>query len=466
MAGISNIKLPALNWRRSFYALLLVTFQWVNGQPIAPKFEPFQPFNLTTGTSPSLLPPSTAPINGILQNDPYRDQNIRIMQQSGMTLPRPINNRQESVNEVNRAINDELALTAKDINELRLESYQNNFRQFLQLNPDSFSITRAIYLSESAYYDNPPPFKEFEAAIKQCAAIVRQTLRKEGLSEKDGLAVNYAIQKLYRQNNEYIDSNSKSIYLIKKLEYDFDDFMADKDWRKMCVTKLLQTGTGQCHSLPLLYLCIAEQFHIKAYLSLAPNHSFIQYFDKKGDRFNFETTNGNLVSEGWLAQNTFITSTALKNKIYLDTLSSRMLFAECLGDFLESYFTKMRRFDDFSNALSNKILTVDPNNLTALMERANLANRIFQIELQAAGNPSENAFSHFPKLYAAYRQRELCYQTVAQSGFQRMPKEAYQTWLKSLDEEKQKQQNREEQARMEREIRQSKSSKLINNRKE
>ena len=190
----------------------------------------------------------------------------------------------------------------------------------------------------------------------------------------------------------------------------------------MYVTKLLHTGSGQCHSLPLLYLCIAEQLHAKAYLSLAPNHSFIQYFDANGNKFNFETTNANLVSETWLVQNTFVTSTAIKNKTYLDTLSNRKLFAQCLSDLLLSYFAKMQRYDNLSNELTTDLQRIYPDNITVLMEQANLAYIIFKDELQRAGNPSEDKYTNFPNLQRAFTNFNLCKQRLDQPAFSECPK--------------------------------------------
>lgn len=434
--------------------MLLIIVQWTYGQPAIPKFESFQPINLKIGTSPALPPSSAAPLNPMFPNDPYREQNYRMMQQAGMTVPGPTNSRQNSFDEVRATLNEARSPSVTN-NESAISSFQSNLRQFLQLNPDSFSITKAVYLSESAFYDKSalPPYQQFENAIRKRAALVRQILKKESLSENDNLSVNYAIQKLFSQDNEYYDSTTGNEYLVKRLRYDFDDYMGDKDWTKMYVTKLLHTGSGQCHSLPLLYLCIAEQLHAKAFLSLAPNHSFIQYFDKKGNKFNFETTNANLVSETWLAQNTFVTATAIKNKTYLDTLSSRMLLAQCLGDFLLSYFAKMQHYDDFSNETTRQIQHLYPGNIVALMEQANLAYTKFQIALASAGSPPESEYSHFPNLYDAYNNYNFCRQRVEQTGFQRMPTEAYQKWLNSLDLEKQKQENQAVQERMNREIR-------------
>jgi hypothetical protein len=443
----------ATSWQRNIFCAMLAFTQFAYGQPAIPKFETFQPVSLKTGSSSSFSPPFTVAVNPMLPNDPNREQNYKMMQQAGMTVPVQSNIRERSSEEVREALNEARDMPAAN-GESALNAFQNSLREFNQLNPDNFSITRAVYLSESAFYGQSvlPPYEEFENAIRKRAELVRQILRKESLSEIDNLSVNYAIQKLFRQDNEFYDSATGKTFLVKKISYDFDDYMGEKDWTKMYVTKLLHSGSGQCHSLPLLYLCIAEQLHAKAYLSLAPNHSFIQYFDADGNKFNFETTNANLVSETWLVQNTFVTSTAIKNKTYLDTLSNRKLFAQCLGDLLLSYFAKMPHYDNFSNELTRDLQRIYPDNITALMEQANLAYAIYRDELRKAGNPSEDMYTNFPNLQRAFTNFNLCRQRVDQTGFQRMPEEAYQKWLKSLEYEKQRQKNEEEQEKMNQEI--------------
>jgi hypothetical protein len=119
------------------------------------------------------------------------------------------------------------------------------------------------------------------------------------------------------------------------------------------------TGKGQCHSMPLLYLAIAEQLGAKAYLSLAPEHSFIQYFNNDNDRINFETTNGNMVSQSFMLRSGFINASALKNKTYLDTLSQRQLYAQCLADLLISY-EREHGHDDFAEQMKQKIQQINP----------------------------------------------------------------------------------------------------------
>ncbi|MFT4155703.1 hypothetical protein [Parafilimonas sp.] len=305
------------------------------------------------------------PMGGTAE-DVIRQVNQNAMRAMGVTVPgQPSANSQQQLQEIEQDLKP-------DESEVILRRFQYYLNYFLQLKPDNFSITKAVYLSEAPFYDNPPPFEVFENSIKQKATIVKQMLAREGLSIKNNAALNYGIQKLFSQNNVYHDAKTNKDCTVEKISYDFNDFYGERDWTKMFVTKLLHTNSGQCHSLPLLYLCIAEQLHAKVYLSLAPNHSFIQYFDSKGIRRNFETTNGNLVSISWMMQSDAISAMALKNRTYLDTLSQRQLFAQCLADFQNSYIAK-NWFDNFTNQLTQRILSIDSTNINALMTNANAA---------------------------------------------------------------------------------------------
>jgi|GEM_PF-6378361 len=63
------------------------------------------------------------------------------------------------------------------------------------------------------------------------------------------------------------------------MRYDFVDFWGREDTRKVFVTKLLATNSGQCQSLPQLYLILAEELGTTAYLAFSPEHSYIKFQD-------------------------------------------------------------------------------------------------------------------------------------------------------------------------------------------
>ncbi|MES1222034.1 MAG: hypothetical protein ABUT20_41440 [Bacteroidota bacterium] len=390
---------------------------------------------------------------GANASDIIKQSQSNALRQMGVKVPGQTANQSKELNEIRSESH-----RALDVRQKNIEHFSNYFKLLEQLNPDSFSITKAVYLSEAAFYDKPFTYDDFEKTIKQVSGFVKKILTAEGLDEKNNVAANYAIQKLYQQDNIVHDDESHKDIVLKKLQYDFDDYNGEKDWSKMFVTKILQTGSGQCHSLPLLYLCLAEQLHAKAYLSLAPNHSFIEYFDEKNRRYNYETTNGNLVTQTWLMQSTYVNATAIKNKTYLDTLSSRKLYAQCLADFLQGYLVKVG-YDNISDRITNKILSVDSTNITALMLQANLYNYVFQIKLKKAGMPPPEDYTKYPELSQAYEARKIAIAKVQETGFQEMPEEAYRQWLQSLNEEKRKQESKLEQEKIAREIKKIKAKK-------
>lgn len=331
-----------------------------------------------------------------------------------------------------------------DVRELTREtagkSYRAAYQQLLQLNPDSFTLLKAVFLVENAYFDNQLQFEDYKNGIVLRANLVRQILRREGIGSKSNLALNYGIQKLYSQDNRYTEPTTQRTYMVPRLRYDFDDFMGQKDYSKMFVSKIMATGSGQCHSMPLLYLLIAEQLNAKASLAYAPQHTFIQFADNSGNRMNFEATNGQLVSTTWLTQSGYITATALANKIFMNPLSSRELFAQMLTDLLLGYMAKWP-YDQFAEQLRNTILQYNPKNIIALIIDANIKTNIAFQKIIAAGKPKEEDLVKYPAAYQAYQAMQNAYEKVEATGYQDMPTEAYQRWLQSLDREKKKQGN-------------------------
>lgn len=425
--------------KQSFYvvALLLSCFQYGFSQVIPPTFKTFQSISTDRAAPP---PNSTPPAqrqpgyNPLLPNDPYREQNLKILKQGGMdVLTPPSPNQHKQVDEIYRT-----SQQAKEVAYLQHRSlvYQSKFNEYLQLNPNNFSIAKAIYLSESAWEDISATWEQFADSVTKYANTVKQLLKREGMDSRNNTAINYGVQKLFQQDNLYYDSTSRKFHKIARLEYDFNDPMGDKDWRNMFVSKLLETGKGQCHSLPLLDLCIVQELGGKAYIALAPSHSYILYFDEKGNRYNFETTNGHFISESWLMQSTGVNAGALKHGTYLDTLSSRKLYAYCLGDMLFGYVRKIG-YDDISHQMIRKILEIDESNITALVVlQWHLDITLKQAARQANIRRPEQIMSH-PVVSAIYRELMAVQAKLDNIGVQSMPADVYRQWLKSMNDNSQ-----------------------------
>ncbi|HET6256222.1 MAG TPA: hypothetical protein VFE32_19245 [Puia sp.] len=316
-----------------------------------------------------------------------------------------------------------------------IRSYRQAFTRISQMDPDHFSLSAAVYEVENAYLDNRLSKVGFDQALQLRVEQVRQILKGQNLSSKNSLSLNYAIQQLFEHPNPYFDAKSGRNYTLPPFKYDFEDYMGEQDYTKMFAAKVLMTGSGQCHSLPLVYLMLAEQLRAKAWLSLAPEHSFVQFMDDRGRLLDYETTNGNIVSGSWIAGSGYINAKALRNRTYLDTLSQKQLYARCLADLLLGYLQKFE-YDDFAREICNSILRIDPSNITALIVDANLKRSIAWRQIKAAGTPKPGDLPNFPQAFKSYEDMKEAVDRVTNLGYQDMRPEAYQAWLKSIEVEK------------------------------
>lgn len=333
----------------------------------------------------------------------------------------------------------------------KTSAYRNAFEKLIRMNPDSYSLSDVVFTVENAYFDNKMAVQRHKAEVKRKADIVRQVLKREGLDTKDDLVLNYGIQKLFQKPVSYYDNKQKKTVTVKPFSYDFKDYRGDTNYYTLFVSKMMVMNSGQCHSMPLMYLMIAEELDAQAWLSLAPQHSFVQFLDRNENLLNFETTNGNLVSSNWLLQSGFINANALKEKTYMDTLSKRELFAQCMSDLLLGYMHKFG-YDSFAEKIRQTIRSINPQNLTVALIDANLKTQYALSAIKQAGMPKESDLPNYPSAYQAYLTMHQSYEQIDALGYQDMPEEAYRTWLKTIEGERKKQENKELKQRIQQEI--------------
>lgn len=302
---------------------------------------------------------------------------------------------------------------------------------------DSFSLTKAIFIVENTYYNNTMKYTDFTNSLNAQVKWVELIIKREKLDTGSQLAKNYALQKLFSGEIYKYDSKGEIVKTHYPFKYDFEDYMGDADWSKMFVSKLLKTTKGQCHSMPLLYLLLAERMNTKAWLSLAPEHSFIKFQDGTGNWYNFETTNGSPVSDDWLISSGFITAEAIKSNTFLDTLGIKEMQAATIVDLALGYRDTFG-YDDFLWKMVEYILTLDSDNIQGAMLMADMLTLITRQELKNVGNPPLEKIGEYPKANESYKKMIEAYDFIDALGYQSMPEDVYQKWLKTLEEEKRK----------------------------
>jgi hypothetical protein len=313
------------------------------------------------------------------------------------------------------------------------ESALQKFESMLS-GKEPLNLQKAVYWVENAYYENTLPYQDFTASLKEMAQLIQPLVK----TPKTDMNKNLAIYSFMTDTLQFtLPTGKKASHL--PFVYDFEDYKGQKDYSKMFVTKVMVTNSGQCHSLPLLYLILAEELKANAWLSYAPNHTFIK-FVVNGKIQNYETTNGHLISDALVMQSGFIRSEALANKTYLDTLNKQQLIAHCLMDLGMGYQHKYG-FDYFSLRCVELVLKYYPHNVTALMTKSNYYNTLLQYVAQQS---KEKRLPHvnmqdIPQVMEIYHKMKQVQQELENIGFAEMPEEMYQNWLSSVKKEAEKQ---------------------------
>jgi len=308
-----------------------------------------------------------------------------------------------------------------------------------ELNADNFSLKKATFIIENAYYEEKQNYAEFEKVVKQTGNFLREKMDELGYDQNRNLAKNFILFKFF---SDTLQIKSKDLKHLP-FKYDFEDYLGIKDWSKMFVSKLLATGKGQCNSLPRLYLILAEEIGAEAFLSLSPNHSYIKFKDEEENWYNVELTNGMFTTESMILQSGFIKSEALQSGIYMQQMTKKQLLSQLYSDFAQGYARKFG-YDPFVKKVIDKALELYPNSISANQMNSNYLTIQFEyVAKQVNINPRDRNdlqnIRNYPNIVKLLNNVNSQYNKVDDLGFEFMSAKAYQNWLASLKKTKQKQ---------------------------
>ncbi len=317
--------------------------------------------------------------------------------------------------------------------------YRNAFDQLTEINAGNFSVKEATFIIENAFFEEKMDYSEFEKVVKQTGDFLREKMDELGYDQNRNLAKNFMLFQFFSDTLQIKSKNLKHL----PFKYDFEDYLGIKDWSKMFVSKLLATGKGQCNSLPRLYLILAEEIGAEAFLSLSPNHSYIKFKDEEENWYNVELTNGMFTTESMILQSGFIKSEALQSGIYMQQMTEKQLLSQLYSDFAQGYARKFG-YDPFVKKVIDKALKLYPNSITANMMNSSYLTIQFEYVAKQVGiNPRNRKdlqnIRNFPNIVKLLNNVNAQYNKVDDLGFEFMSAEAYQNWLASLKETKQKQ---------------------------
>lgn len=317
--------------------------------------------------------------------------------------------------------------------------YYEAFERLIQIDTANFSIKNTNFLVENAFYENQQDKEAFDKNIKNSGEFLIAKMKELGYDLNSNSAKNYMLFQFF---SETLQLNSNGLKHLP-FKYDFEDFQGINDWSKMFVTKLLATKTGQCHSMPLLYLILAEEINAEAYIALSPNHSYIRFPDDNGKWHNIELTNGMFSTTSSILNSGYIKSEALSNKIYMQNLSKKELLSQFYVDLAMGYIRKFG-YDEFCAKVIEKALALYPHSINANMVKSNIdTNRFETVMFKLKINPRDKNqlqnIRYYPKAIELLKEVNQQYDAIDYLGYEHMPEDAYMQWLQSMHDEKNKQ---------------------------
>jgi hypothetical protein len=302
-------------------------------------------------------------------------------------------------------------------------------------------LKRAVFITENAFFGNQMNYNDYLKNIKEMALLIQLKMKQENLPLNDNDAILYMAHQYMSDTLDIeLPFQEKTATTFPK-RYDFKDPFGYDDPRKMFVSKLMAENTGQCKSLPLLFLILINELGGEAYLSFSPSHSYIKCKDKNGVWYNIELTNGMLTSDSWVVGSGYVKSEAVKSGIFLDTLNKKQVIAQCLVDLAQYYGWRYNSQDDFVLKCVNKAIDHHSNNIWAIQVKSDYYTMLFKYVSGQKGYTDPSHLKNDQKAMELFMQRNRLYALIDGLGYQPMPEQAYMDWLKTLEEKQQQQEH-------------------------
>lgn len=442
--------------RKNILFLIFILSNTVFGQvnlPTVPQTQQIQNYsnqNYSTPNNKNVTPNSSEILIGNDDQRRQQSQNEKLMREVEHNEKLQVETRKSvnaDINEVNRANYYNLPSLA---NVKGTEYYRQVYDKMLLLNIEDYSVKDVNFDIENAYLENKLDKAEFDKTIKQTAEFILAKMKEKNFDVNSNTAKNFVLFEFFSQPMQVKGFKEKHF----PIKYDFEDYWGRQNWSKMFVTKLLKTNTGQCHSMPLLYLTLAEAIDAEAYLSLSPNHSYIKFQDEKEKWYNLELTNAMFTVSSFVLNNGYITAEAIQNKIYMQNLTKQQLLSQFYTDLASGYLHKFG-YDEFVEQVINKALELYPTSINANMVKANydtehLKYVVKKLGINTGTQEGREKILQYPKAVELLKEMQTQYKLIDDLGFQQMPADAYEKWLGSLKNEKHKQDNDKEKEQLKR----------------
>ncbi len=315
------------------------------------------------------------------------------------------------------------------------------------LRGNTLNFKEAVFLTETTF-DNNLSSNKIQKEIDFWADMAKMRIKSDSLiyskSDVQKIRTYAAIFKVLTDTTEVILPNEKNGYKVLPFVYDFDDIFGEKKWENMFVSKLLERGKGNCHSMPYLYKILCEELGVPCYLALAPNHIYIKHRSEKAGMYNTELTSASFPIDAWLMASGYITLESIQNGVYMDALNDKQCIALCVLDLAKGYDRKYPNNDGtFIIKCCDLALEHFPKYINAMLLKAETRKKQFE-KLMKERNISTPTVLRLQKDgKMLWDDMNSLYTKVHKLGYRTMPEQMYVDWLLSLKKEREKYSNKQ-----------------------
>jgi RHS repeat-associated protein len=323
------------------------------------------------------------------------------------------------------------------------EHYQKAFEELHQMLKGEIPISfkRAVFITENAFYGNQLKYGIFNSQIDTLVNLIKVLVAADGLSytksDRQDVLISASIFRVMKEPWLFSDANKNIISYNKFFDYDFEDFWGERDWSKMFVIKLLNSRSGNCHSLPTLYKILADELDVQAWLAITPNHTYIKQWNDKEGWYNTELTMGTFPYDAQIKLNSYIKTEAIASGVYMDTLSAKENIAYVVTDLAQG-FVKKFGYEDVATPISwlENAVSHYPDYPNALILKAELQKKQYEKLMAAKGITDFKKLWNDPLAKQSFEKLEKSYFNVHQLGYRRMPKEMYLNWVHRINKDR------------------------------
>ncbi|HWA89983.1 MAG TPA: transglutaminase family protein [Rhizomicrobium sp.] len=234
---------------------------------------------------------------------------------------------------------------------------------------DKVDFARAKLTFDKLY----DPSTDIEAQLKQIDHMVHTIGTMAGPSASSRLRL-IALHKFLYEAGSWNDN--------VPFAYDMTDPRGHKPASQL-LSKYIRMHRGNCVSMPVLFIALAQRLGLKATLSTVPDHVFAKYTDDAtGRTLNLETTRAAVpVTDDYYLKNIPMTDAAIANGIYMKTLSKKEALVVMATEVLDSALMH-RRFREILD-LVEVLRPYYPNDLAVLLMPADAGIGMLDKEFRA-----------------------------------------------------------------------------------